>query len=171
MLSQDDYMLYTDSTVNFTEEDWQKLVNIAASRLAGFLCLNSLGVDSEEPLTAQEYDDLQLTAQEYDDKGLTAEDYDSGGKTLLMLGGEIDLPDDLAMLLANFMCIMLDNRGDKTPIESKHIRNYTIKFAEQAGSAFGKLRRLYGDIIEKYSMCNGGVCVERSARGCYCGCF
>lgn len=171
MLTQDDYQLYTGVAVNFTDEQWQKLVNIAASRLAGFLCRDSLGVDTGNPLTAEEYDNLSLTAQEYDDKGLTAEEYDNGGKTLLMEGGEVRLPDDLEMLLANFICIMLGNLGDKAPIQSKHVRNFTITYANSATTAFGKLRQLYGDIIEKYSNCNGGVCVERSARRCCYGCF
>lgn len=170
MLTQDDYQLYTGQAVNFSEDQWQKLVNIAASRLASFLCLDSLGVDTSDSFTAQDYDNLKLTAQEYDDKQLTAEEYDNGALGLLMAGEEIRLPDDQQMLLANFLCIMLGNLGDKTPVHSKHVRNFTVTFATSADVAFGKLRRLYGDIIEKYSKCNGGVCVERNALRCCYGC-
>lgn len=171
MLTQDDYKLYTGSTVNFTEEQWEKLVDIAASRLASFLCRDSLGVETGKPLTAQEYDNLGLTAQEYDEKGLTAEEYDNGGLAILMGGEDIRLPDDLAMLLANFISIMLNNRGDSQQVSSKKVRNFTITYATTARSAYSKLRRLYGDIIEKYSNCNGGVCVERSAKRCCYGCI
>lgn len=171
MLTQDDYKLYTGSAVNFTEEQWEKLVNMAASRLAGFLCRNSLGVETTESFTAQEYDNLGLTAQEYDDKELTAEEYDNGGLALSMAGGEARLPEDLEFLLANFLNIMLNNRGDSQQVSSKKVRNFTITYATSAKSAYGKLRRLYGDIIEKYSKCNGGVCVERGAKRCCYGCI
>lgn len=167
MLTQDEYKLYTNQVVNFSQEDWDKLVNIAAARLARFLCLDSLEPETGEALTAEEYDLLGFTAQEYDDKSLTAQEYDTSGKTILMLGGQIHLDDNLAMLLANFLCIMLKKRGDTPDVKSKHIRNYTITYGE-AKVAFSQLRRDYGDIIEDYSKCCSGICVERSVRRCCC---
>lgn len=171
MLTQDDYRLYTNDAVSFTEAQWNKLVNIAASRLARFLCLESLTPQAGEPLTAEEYDGLNLTATDYDSQQLTAEEYDTSGKTILLLGGTIHLPEQLELLLANFLCIMLGHLGDKSPVQSKHVRNFTVTFAVDADTAFGKLKRLYGDIIEEYSQCNGGVCVERSAARCCYGYF
>lgn len=41
-MTQDEYALYTGQTVNFSEEDWNTLVNIAAIRLVSFLCLEEL---------------------------------------------------------------------------------------------------------------------------------
>ncbi len=50
MLTQDDYKLYTGEAVNFSKEDWTKLVSMSAVRLAGFLCLEELPmVDGELP--------------------------------------------------------------------------------------------------------------------------
>lgn len=127
MLTQDEYKLYTNETVNYSVEDWQKLVSMAAVRLAGFLCLEELPTDEN-------------------------------GK----------LPDKLAMLLANFLCLMLAKRGSNAPITSKHVRNFTINFGSDAANAFAKLEENYGDIIADYSQCGTGVCVERSSRRCCC---
>lgn len=41
-MTQDDYKLWTGSAVSFTEEDWQRLVSVASSRLASLLCLEVL---------------------------------------------------------------------------------------------------------------------------------
>lgn len=38
----------------------------------------------ENPITAQEYDDLELTAQNYDEKLITAYNYDFTAKSILM---------------------------------------------------------------------------------------
>lgn len=41
-MTQDEFKLYTNQTVNYTDDDWAILVNIAESRLASFLCLSEL---------------------------------------------------------------------------------------------------------------------------------
>lgn len=84
MLSQDDCTLYAGVSSGYSDEQWQKLVDLAASRLARLLCLDKLA-DNCEPLSAEEYDDLKLVAEIYDAKELTAEQYDRCGKTLLVL--------------------------------------------------------------------------------------
>ena len=38
-MTQDEYTLLTGQTVNFSDEDWQFLVDIAEDRLASLLCL------------------------------------------------------------------------------------------------------------------------------------
>ncbi|MCM1218188.1 MAG: hypothetical protein NC548_27195 [Lachnospiraceae bacterium] len=170
MLTQDDYNLYTGSNAAYPEEQWQKLVNIAASRLAGFLCLDKLPYTGGRPLTAEEYDSLKLSAKGYDGKGLTAQEYDTVASILLGTT-KLVLPDDLAMLLANFIAIMIKIRGDKAQIETKKVRNFSISYAQNAGKAYAKLRQNYGDVIEKYSACCCGVYVS-STRRRYCnGCI
>lgn len=171
MLTQDDYKLYTGESVHYSDEDWQKLVSMAAARLAGFLCLDSLVPAQENALTAEEYDALELMAQLYDALKLTASDYDKYGKDILMGNQQVSLPPDLAMLLANFICLMLASRGRNTPVTSKRVRNFTINYGNDAANAFAKLQVNYGDIIEKYSQCGTGVCVECSARRCCYGHF
>lgn len=167
MLSQDDYKLYTGTSVNYSAEDWQKLVDMAARRLAHFLCLDKLADDCE-PLSAEEYDDLKLAAAIYDAKTLTAEEYDRCGKTLLVGGGTVTIPDDLALLLANFLCLMLAHRGTDNSVTSKKTRNFSISFGSDAAGTFAKLSENYGDIIDKYSRCGLGFCVESSAKRCCC---
>lgn len=44
MLTQDDYKLYTGEVTNYADDDWQRLVNLASSRLASFLCLDELPI-------------------------------------------------------------------------------------------------------------------------------
>lgn len=39
-MTQDDFKLYTNQTVSYSDDDWAILVNIAGSRLASFLCLS-----------------------------------------------------------------------------------------------------------------------------------
>lgn len=80
------------------------------------------------------------------------------------------LPEDLKLLLANFICLMLGGRGDKAPVTSKKVRNFTINYGSNAASVFAKLKKNYGDIIAKYSACEGGFAVEKSTR-CCCGRF
>lgn len=41
-MTQDDYKLWTGLTVSYSEEDWERLVAVASSRLASFLCLEAL---------------------------------------------------------------------------------------------------------------------------------
>lgn len=81
-----------------------------------------------------------------------------------------DLPSDLAMLLANFICIMLAHRGRDEAVSSKRVRNFTINYGDNATNAFAKLKDNYADIIDRYSNCGIGVYVERSTRHC-CGRF
>lgn len=39
MLTQEQYCLYTGQTVNYSDTDWETLVNMASKRLASLLCL------------------------------------------------------------------------------------------------------------------------------------
>jgi len=75
---------------------------------------------------------------------------------------------DLALLLANFLCTTLKFQGANDAIESKSVRNFTINFKSSATNAFEQIYSHYEDIIEKYSQCDSGIKVERSARHC-CG--
>lgn len=128
MLTQDDYKLYTGETSNLKEEDWSKMVDVAATRLALALCLDKLPTDDEG-----------------------------------------NLPSDLAMLLANFLYLMLSHRGSDSRVESKSVRNFTIKFGSNSvAGAFTKLSENYGDIIDKYSACKSSMSVEKNTRLC-CG--
>jgi len=52
MLTQDEYELYTGKPSKLSDEDWNNIVELAALRLAGLLCLDAL----PEPLPA----DLKL---------------------------------------------------------------------------------------------------------------
>lgn len=87
--------------------------------------------------------------------------------------GELILPDDFALLLANFIAGVLKFRGDGGSVSSKRVRNFTINFkTSSATDAFSQIATQYGDIIEKYSQCGLGVKVERSGcHRCYHGCF
>lgn len=127
-MSQDDYKLWTGETVTFNDEDWERIVNVASSRLASFFCLDNL----PEPL-----------------------------------------PDDLADLLANFICATLALRGNGTQqIESKSVRNFTIRFrTTDATNAFSQIANAYGDVIDKYSNCGSLFDTEKSIRSCSDGCF
>ena len=40
-MTQDDYTLWTGETVNYSTSDWTRIVNVAKTRLASFLCLES----------------------------------------------------------------------------------------------------------------------------------
>lgn len=40
-MTQDDYTLWTGETVNYSTSDWTRIVNVAKTRLASFLCLDS----------------------------------------------------------------------------------------------------------------------------------
>lgn len=76
--------------------------------------------------------------------------------------------EDLALLLANFLCTVLKFQGAPDTIESKSVRNFTINFKSSATNAFEQIYSQYEDIIEKYTQCNLGIHVERNARHC-CG--
>lgn len=126
MLSQDDYKLYTGETSTLSDEDWTKIVSMAAVRLAGLLCLEELPKD---------------------DKG--------------------NLPNDLQLVLANFICLMMSERGRNLRITSKKVRNFTINYgSESAANAFAKVSDTYPDIIAKYSQCDLGFAIEKSTPEC-----
>lgn len=75
---------------------------------------------------------------------------------------------DLAELLANFICGVLKYQGGNGAVESKSVRNFTIKFkSSSAANAFSLIATQYGDIIDKYSECGIGIKVEHS-KGCGC---
>lgn len=128
MLTQDDYKLFTNSNVSFSDEGWTRLVNVASGRLASFLCL------SEFPELVE---------------------------------GE---NDDLAELLANFLCKALALRGDNEDVESKSVRNFTIRIRKGAANAYAQIYDKYFDVIEKWSECGSGIVVEKSRRRC-CECY
>ena len=123
MMEQDVFTLLTKIPVNYSDEDWSILVNIAGMRLASFLCLEELP---------------EFTSDNA----------------------------DLEMLFANFIAAMLKFQGSSDTIESKRVRNFTINFKSSATNAFEQIGDQYGDIIEKYSNCDLGIDVERSARKC-----
>ena len=81
-----------------------------------------------------------------------------------------DKNQDLAMLLANFICATLKFEGAPDIINSKSVRNFTINFNNSATNAFEQIYHQYRDIIEKYNNCGDktGIKVERSACHC-CG--
>lgn len=56
MLEISDYKLWTGSTAPSSDEQWERIVNVAASRLASFLCLSTLPTDGDGNLA----DDLQM---------------------------------------------------------------------------------------------------------------
>lgn len=124
-MTQEQYMLLTGQAVNCSDEDWQALVNIAITRLASFLCLET-------------FPELNETNQ------------------------------DLALLLASFICATLKFQGAPDTIESKSVRNFTINFKTSATNAFDQIYSQYEDIIEKYNNCGTGIHVEKNARHC-CG--
>ena len=73
---------------------------------------------------------------------------------------------DLAMLLANFICATLKFQGAEDTIQSKSVRNFTINFKSSATNSFEQIYSQYRDIIEKYSNCGTGIKVEHSVRHC-----
>lgn len=125
-MTQDDYKLWTGETVTFDDENWERILAVASSRLASFLCLEAL----PNPL-----------------------------------------PDDLAELLANFICAVQKFQGNFDTIESKSVRNFTIHFrSDSAVNAYAQIARQFDDVIGKYSNCDTDFKVERSSR-CCCGRF
>ena len=76
--------------------------------------------------------------------------------------------EDLAALLATFLCTTLKFQGAPDTIESKSVRNFTINFKSSATNAFEQIYSQYSDVIEKYEQCGVGINVERCARHC-CG--
>lgn len=87
--------------------------------------------------------------------------------------GEGNLPEDLAMLLANFLSLMLAERGSNGQVTSKRVRNFSISYAtgDNSKNAFAKISNIYGDIVAKYSACKSGLTVEKTVRSCCHECF
>ena len=76
------------------------------------------------------------------------------------------MPDDLAMLLANFISYALVDNGANSGVESKSVRNFTIRFNTNASNAWDKLNQYFGDIIGEYSQCCNGVDIETTQSIC-----
>lgn len=82
------------------------------------------------------------------------------------------LPDDLAELLANLISGVRKRQGGNAQVESKSVRNFTIRFrSEDAVNAFAQIATQYGDVIAKYSNCGSSIDVEKTTRSCCRGCF
>lgn len=80
------------------------------------------------------------------------------------------LPEELKLVLANFICLMLADRGRNLQVSSKKVRNFTINYNNSsATNAFAKLMQEYGDILGKYSKCHG-FAVERNYPRCTGAC-
>lgn len=77
---------------------------------------------------------------------------------------------DLALLLANFICSTLKFQGAPDIINSKSVRNFTINFNNSATNAFEQIYHQYRDVIERYSKCNNGVDIKVERSACHrCG--
>lgn len=128
-MTQEDYKLWTgEDASTYTTDQWTRIVANASTRLASFLCLETLPTD------------------------------DDG-----------NIPDELQELLANYIAAVLEHQGTTGAVESKHVRNFTISFASTtAANAFAQIAAQYGDLIEKYSQCDLGIDVEKSAHY-WCG--
>ena len=46
-MTQDEYTVWTGLAINFTDETWTQIVNVAMLRLASFLCRESLPTDDQ----------------------------------------------------------------------------------------------------------------------------
>lgn len=80
-----------------------------------------------------------------------------------------DAGDDLQMLLANFICAVLNFQGsNNTQVSSKSVRNFTIHFdTNSAANAFAQVASNYSDIVERYSDCGTGLDVESYHGHCF----
>ena len=59
-----------------------------------------------------------------------------------------EIPEELKMVLANFICLMLAGRGRNLQVSSKKVRNFTISYNNSSvANAFSKLQQEYGDIL------------------------
>lgn len=124
-------------------------------------------------LTQKEYSLLTGQTIEYskDDWELLEEIAENRLASFLCLDEFPELTEDnqdLALLLANFICASVKFSGDADTISSKSVRNFTISFKSSATNAFEQIYKQYEDIIEKYSQCDLGIKVESSKRYC-CG--
>lgn len=125
MLTQDDYKLYTGETSSLSDEDWSKMVSLAASRLAAQLCLEKLPTDADG-----------------------------------------NISEELKLVLANFICLILAGRGKNLQVSSKKVRNFTISYSNNGiTNAFAKIYQEYGDILGKYSNCTS-IAFERNYPRC-----
>ena len=118
-------------------------------------------------------DDYKLytgqSAEQYSDEEWTKlVDVASGRLASLLCLEELPspLPDDLTMLLANFVCTMLHYSGNgQQDIASKSVRNFSISYStKSAANVFEQLSENYSDIIAKYSVCKLSLKVEDSAK-------
>lgn len=118
-------------------------------------------------------DDYKLytgqSAEQYSDEEWTKlVDVASGRLASLLCLEELPspLPDDLTMLLANFVCAMLHYSGNgQQDIASKSVRNFSISYStKSAANVFEQLSENYADIIAKYSVCKLSLKVEDSAK-------
>lgn len=129
-MTLENYNFWTNNKykLNFSQDEFDKIVNVAKTRLASFLCLSDLGND---------------------------------------------LADDLEMVLAQFIAlIMIDNSDNGEHIESKRVRNFSITFTNNTANIFAKLAKNYGDILNRYSECGFSFKVEKTSsvfdeNGCY----
>ena len=76
------------------------------------------------------------------------------------------LPDDLGMVLANFIAVAMSQDGEGSQVMSKKVRNFSINFSTATRNAWTTMQERYGDILDKYSQCGTGVNVETSAAFC-----
>lgn len=77
-----------------------------------------------------------------------------------------NLSEEMKLVLANFICLMLADRGRSLQVSSKRVRNFTISYNNSSvANAFAKTMQEYGDIIGKYSNCNGSA-IERNYPRC-----
>lgn len=82
-----------------------------------------------------------------------------------------EISEELKLVLANFICLMLAGRGRNLQVSSKKVRNFTISYNNSSvANAFAKLEQEYGDILGKYSQCRT-FAAERPAPRCPYGCF
>lgn len=81
------------------------------------------------------------------------------------------LPEDLEEVLANLINAILALRGRNGDVESKSVRNFTIKYTTTAtADAFASIYARFADVISWYSNCTDGLDIERPAFYC-CGDF
>lgn len=74
--------------------------------------------------------------------------------------------EEMNLVLANFICLMLADRGRNLQVSSKKVRNFTISYSNNGiTNAFAKLSQEYGDILGKYSNCTG-IAYERRYPRC-----
>ncbi len=65
---------------------------------------------------------------------------------------EGQLPDDLKLLLANFMSATFYYQGSEDKVTSKSVRNFSVSIkVNEAKNAFERLAERFPDIVEKYA--------------------